>query len=57
MSKIFFVLTQEDLVTLERICVDRDPEEALRFVLKRVAPQVKKPLPCLAEQLMRADRR
>ncbi|MDO9527574.1 MAG: hypothetical protein Q7J27_00260 [Syntrophales bacterium] len=57
MSKIFFVLSEEDLITLESICMDKDPEEALSFVMKRVVPQVKKPLPCLAGQLMRADRR
>lgn len=57
MSKIFFVLSEEDLVKLESICIDKDPDEALHFVLKKVAPQVKKPLPCLAGQLMRADRR
>ncbi len=57
MSKIFFVLSEEELVELESICIDKDPDEALHFVLKKVAPQVKKPLPCLAGQLMRADRR
>ncbi len=57
MSKIFFVLKEEDLVMLERICLDKDADDALHFVLKKVAPQVGKALPCLAGQLMRADRR
>lgn len=57
MNKIFFVLSEEDLVKLESICIDKDPDEALRFVLKKVAPQVRKPLPCLAGQIMRAERR
>ncbi|MDO9535284.1 MAG: hypothetical protein Q7J85_08130 [Bacillota bacterium] len=57
MGKIFFVLEEKDLVTLESICLDKDPEEAMHFVLKRVVPQVRKQLPCLAGQLMRADRR
>jgi len=57
LSKIFFVLEEKDLVTLESICMDKDPQEALSFVLKRVVPQVRKQVPCLAGQLMRADRR
>lgn len=57
MSKIFFVLNEEDLVTLERIYMDKDSDEALHFVLKKVVPQIRKQLPCLAGQLMRADRR
>lgn len=57
MSKIFFVLSEEDLVTLERIYMDKDSDEALHFVLKKVVPQIRKQLPCLAGQLMRADRR
>lgn len=57
MGKIFFVLEEKDLVKLESICLDKDPQEALSFVLKRVVPQVRKQAPCLAGQLMRADRR
>lgn len=53
MGKIFVVLSEEDLLVLEGICLDKDPQEALEFVLKRIAPKTHKPLPCLAGQLMR----
>lgn len=45
---------QEQLM-LERICVDKDPEEALEFVLEHIAPKIKKELPCLSRELMRHE--
>lgn len=38
MSKIYFVLSEDDLVKLESTCIDKDLDEALHFVLKKVAP-------------------
>lgn len=56
MGKVFVVLDEEDQVRLQSVCLDKDPEEALQFVLKRVVPKVRKQVPCLAGQLMRGER-
>ncbi len=49
MEKVFVVLSDEDQTMLHSICVDKDPQEALDFVLKRIVPQLKKISPCLGE--------
>lgn len=46
-EKIFVVISKDDEGVLESICLDKDPQEALRFVLERIVPQVKKHRPCL----------
>ncbi len=56
-KKAFVAFNDEDVVMINRICVDKDPEDALYFVMKRIVPKLKKQLPCLAGQLMKADRR
>ena len=56
MGKVFIVLDEEEQVALERVCLDKDPREALEFVLRSIAPKVKKTLPCLAGELMRPQR-
>jgi len=52
-DKVLVVLDRDALILLERILVDRDPAEALDFVLRQVAPQVQKRVPCLALELTR----
>ncbi|WP_089758229.1 hypothetical protein [Halarsenatibacter silvermanii] len=46
-NKVFVVLDEEQQMLLERINVDRDPEEALEFIEEVILPQVKdKGQPC-----------
>ena len=52
MEAVFIAFDQEDMVTLESIKLDKDPEEALEFVLKTVYPRVEKKAPCLGQQGM-----
>lgn len=52
-KKVFVTLNEEDQVMLQSICLDKDPEEALYFVLKRIAPKVKKQVPCIAGEIMK----
>lgn len=54
MSKVFVALDDEDQVILRTICVDKDPQEALYFVLKRIAPKIKKKVPCIAGEIMKS---
>ena len=49
---MFIALDQEDMITLESIRLDKDPEEALEFVLKTIYPRVEKKAPCLGQQGM-----
>jgi len=51
-KKVFIAFDQEDMVTLESIKLDKDPKEALEFVLKNVYPRVEKKAPCLGQQGM-----
>ena len=39
LSKVFVTLDDQDQVMLQSICLDKDSEEALYFVLKRIAPK------------------
>lgn len=41
------MLDETEQLTVERICLDREPEEALVFVQASVAPQLKKRIPCV----------
>lgn len=52
-KKVFVTLDDEDQVILQSICLDKDPEEALFFVLKRIAPKLHKQVPCIARELMK----
>ncbi len=52
-KKVFVTLDDEDQVMLQSICLDKDPKEALHFVLKRIAPKVKKQVPCIAREVMK----
>ncbi len=52
-QKVFVALGEEDMVMLQSICLDKDPQEALYFVLKRIAPKLKKQLPCIAREIMK----
>lgn len=56
MSKVFVTLDDQDQVALQSICLDKDPEEALQFVLKRIVPKLHKQVPCIARELMRSER-
>lgn len=56
MANVFIVLDEKEQLALERICLDKDPREALEFVLRSIAPKVKKAVPCLAGELMRPQR-
>ncbi|SJZ89851.1 hypothetical protein [Selenihalanaerobacter shriftii] len=42
MSKVFISLDQNELVQLKSIALDKDPEEALEFVLKHIISKVEK---------------
>ncbi|SDC00421.1 MULTISPECIES: hypothetical protein [unclassified Candidatus Frackibacter] len=42
MGKVFIGLDEDDQLQLERICLDKDPQEALEFILEKVAPKVEK---------------
>lgn len=53
MSKVFIVLDEEEQVLVERVCLDKNPEEALAFVLQHVAPKVHRKIPCMSAELMR----
>ncbi len=53
-KKVFVTLDDEDQVMLQSICLDKDPEEALYFVLKRIAPKLKKQVPCIAREVMKS---
>lgn len=56
MAKSFIVLDEKELLAVERICLDKDPQEALAFVLQSVAPKIKKVIRCLGADLMRPQR-
>jgi len=53
-KKVFVTLNYEDQVMLQSICLDKDPEEALYFVLKRIAPKLHKQVPCIAREVMKS---
>lgn len=53
-KKVFVTLDDNDLVALQSICLDKDPEEALYFVLKKIAPKVHKYVPCIAREIMKS---
>lgn len=55
MSKAFVALNEEDQLKLESICTDKDPKEALEFVLKIIVPRLKKTVPCMAGELVRYE--
>ncbi|MEL7568627.1 MAG: hypothetical protein AAGU27_27690 [Dehalobacterium sp.] len=52
MSKVFVALNEEEQLKLESICTDKDPEEALEFVLKVIVPRLKKTVPCMSGKLV-----
>ena len=56
MGKVFVTLDDRDQVILQSICLDKDPREALQFVLKNIAPKLRKQVPCIARELMRSER-
>lgn len=56
LSKVFVTLDDQDQVMLQSICLDKDSEEALYFVLKRIAPKLHKQVNCIAKDLMKAER-
>lgn len=53
MGKTFIALDEKEQIMVERICLDKDPQEALAFVMQVIAPRIKKPIPCLAGELMK----
>lgn len=56
-NKVFIVLDEDDQALLKSVYVDKDPDEALHFVLKHIVPKAKKKMPCLAGELMRSKGR
>lgn len=56
MSKVFATLDNRDQVALQSICLDKDPEEALQFVLKSIVPKLHKQVPCIAREFMKSER-
>lgn len=56
MSKVFVTLDERDQVALQSICLDKDPREALQFVLKVIAPKLHKQVPCIARDFMKSER-
>ncbi len=56
MGKVFVALDDRDQVILQSICLDKDPQEALQFVLKNIAPKLHKQVPCIAREMMRSER-
>ncbi len=53
-KKVFITLDDEDQVMLQSICLDKDKDEALYFVLKRIAPKLRKQVPCIAREIMQS---
>ncbi len=45
-DKTLLVLNDKELMEIERIKIDRDPEEALEFVLKSLIPKIKEKKSC-----------
>ncbi len=56
MSKVFVTLDDRDQVALQSICLDKDAEEALQFVLKIIVPKLHKQVPCIAREFMKSER-
>ncbi len=46
-DKALLVLDQRELLKLEEVCLDKDPQTALKFVLEVVAPKIRHRAPCL----------
>lgn len=46
-EKALIVLDQRELLRLEEVCLDRDPQVALSFVLEAIAPKIRHRAPCL----------
>ena len=44
----FIVITDAEKLTLQRIEIDEDPEEALEFVLRVILPKVRQTSKCLS---------
>lgn len=55
MGKVFVVLDEEADLKAQRICIDKDPEEALEFVLRYIVPQLRKRAPCMDKMLERGS--
>ena len=55
-EKVLRSLSKEEQAMIRSICVDKDPEEAVYFVTKVLAPKIKKKVPCLANEIMSSER-
>jgi len=55
-EKALVSLSKEEQAMIRSICVDKDPEEAVYFVTKVLAPKIKKKVPCLASEIMSSER-
>jgi len=55
-EKALISLNKEELKIVNSICVDKDPEEAIYFVNKILAPKLQKKVPCLAGEIMKKER-
>ena len=55
-EKVLVALDKEEQNMIRSICVDKDPEEAVYFVTKILAPKLKKQVDCLAREFMKSER-
>ncbi len=55
-EKVLVALNEEEQIMVKSICLDKDPEEAIYFVTKVLAPKIKKKAPCLGAEPMRSKR-
>lgn len=55
-EKVLLALNEEEQIMVKSICMDKDPQEAIYFVTKILAPKIKKKVPCLAAEPMRSKR-
>jgi len=50
-GKVFVALDEMEQLTVERICLDRDPDDALEFLAKCILPRLHKANPCVDKAL------
>jgi len=47
LEKLLIVLAPSEVLRLQGVIMDRDPQEALSFVLEVISPKVHERVPCL----------
>ncbi|MDP2873372.1 MAG: hypothetical protein Q8P31_12660 [Bacillota bacterium] len=51
MGKVLIVFDELEQVAIQRICLDKDPNEALQFVLQVIEPKLHRRVPCMEKSL------